>query len=143
MPTHPTDERSTVLLVDDDVAVLETTAALLADDFHVTAEHTSNRALARLGEERVDLLCTDYQLPGLDGLELIQRANALQPGLVSVLVTAYSELLRRDGRRRTGHSLLLIKPYAPPKLLETLKQAEHFARVNRLMAGAQRVSARR
>lgn len=143
MPTSPAPPtQSTVLLVDDEPSVLETTATLISAEFRVMAELSSSAALARLGQTRVDVLCTDYQLPGVDGLELIRRATELHPHLVSVLVTAYGDLLMSDVRKKSEHALVLIKPYAPPKLLETLRQAEHFARVNQLMAGSRAAKTR-
>ncbi len=142
MPNTSPTPQSTVLLVDDEPSVLETAAAIVCDEFRVMAERSSSGALLRLREGRVDVLCADSKLAGMDALELIHRATELHPHLVSVLVTRSGDLLLSDARKKSAHALVLIKPYAPAKLLETLKQAEHFAQVNRLMAGARAVKAR-
>lgn len=84
----------TILTVDDDVLINIGTAATLEELGHRALEvSSSEEALALLsGSEPIDLLMTDFSMPGLNGLELAARARALSPGLPILLVSGYEEL---------------------------------------------------
>ncbi|HEY6817454.1 MAG TPA: ATP-binding protein [Croceibacterium sp.] len=82
-----------ILAVDDDPIVLLNTAAVLADIGHeVIQAHSGPAALAQLAEHPVDLLLTDYAMPGMTGAELVEQAKQAQPGLKAVIVSGYAEL---------------------------------------------------
>ena len=77
-----------LLVVDDEELILSFFAAFLrrrGDDFELAANATE--ALERLERRSFDVLVTDLNMPGMNGIELVARANALQPNLVSILLT--------------------------------------------------------
>jgi CheY-like chemotaxis protein len=80
-----------LLVVDDDPAVLEAVAALLEEHGHeVMRAGDPPTALALLcGAAPVDLLLTDFLLPGLTGAELIDAARRLRPGLPALVLTGH------------------------------------------------------
>jgi PAS domain S-box-containing protein len=86
--------RLSVLVVDDDLLVLENTAAMLEDLGHTVMEARSGEeALALLRRTRtVDLVVTDYAMPGMTGLELADAVAAERPETVLLLSTGYAEL---------------------------------------------------
>jgi PAS domain S-box-containing protein len=82
-----------ILAVDDDPIVLLNTATVLADSGHqVIQAHSGPAALAQLAEHPVDLLITDYAMPGMTGAELVEQALQAQPELKAVIVSGYAEL---------------------------------------------------
>lgn len=82
-----------VLAVDDDPIVLLNTATILEDQGHyVLQAHSATAALAQLGDHPVDLLITDYAMPGMSGAELVTQALQAQPGLKTIVVSGYAEL---------------------------------------------------
>jgi PAS domain S-box-containing protein len=100
-PAQPRDERLEpavsrslrILAVDDDPIVLLNTATVLADIGHeVFQAHSGPSALAQLAEHSVDLLLTDYAMPGMTGAELVTQAQQLQPGLKAIILSGYAEL---------------------------------------------------
>ncbi|WP_270935824.1 response regulator [Falsiroseomonas oryzae] len=86
--------RFRVLLVDDDPLVLASTAAILEDMGHGVVEAESGaRALACLQEgAAVDVVVTDYGMPGMSGTALAEQLRRLRPGLPVIVVTGYGEL---------------------------------------------------
>jgi PAS domain S-box-containing protein len=89
-----TSRRLSVLVVDDDLLVLENTAAMLEDLGHAVVEARSGEdALALLRRTRtVDLAIMDYAMPGMTGLQLADAVAAERPGTVLLLSTGYAEL---------------------------------------------------
>ncbi|HJP69572.1 MAG TPA: response regulator [Sphingomicrobium sp.] len=83
-----------VLVVDDDLLVLENTAAMLEDLGHAVVEARSGEeALALLRRTRtVDLVVTDYVMPGMTGLQLADAVAAERPGTMILLSTGCAEL---------------------------------------------------
>ena len=103
--------RNTILVVDDDPAVLEYASCVLEEcGYVVLAARDGASALVLLGgTDRIDLLFTDLVMPGFDGIELARRAGEEIPGL-KVLFTSGHSTDPASGRR------LLKKPYRPQQL---------------------------
>jgi CheY-like chemotaxis protein len=101
-PARPADERRDepaagrtlrILAVDDDPIVLLNTAAVLADIGHeVIQAHSGPSALVQLAEHPVDLLLTDYAMPGMTGAELVAQARQAHPEIKAIIVSGYAEL---------------------------------------------------
>jgi DNA-binding NtrC family response regulator len=121
-----------VLLVDDEASLLATTAAILSDDFRVVEATGADPALALLAAEEFDILCTDFQMPGKNGIELLREAAIRWPDMCGVLVTGHREYVEREwsiGDR----FLLLIKPYEPEKMIALLQRAAAQANLKKRM----------
>ena len=83
----------TILAVDDDEIVLINTAAMLSDLGHTVLQASSGQqALQVLGQHSVDLLLTDFAMPGMSGGELAKAVQAGWPDLPVLVVSGYAEL---------------------------------------------------
>lgn len=121
-----------LLLVDDERAVLETTAALVSDDYEVVSCSSPIEALERLARDDFDVVCTDYSMPGMTGIEFLRATAQRWPLVAAVLVTGFSEMVA-EKRNPTDSFLLVVKPYEPTRLLDTLERAARLAKVRRGM----------
>jgi signal transduction histidine kinase len=89
----PAQDPLVILAVDDDPLVLENTSAMLAELGHRVLEaHSGAEALRLLHQRPVDLIITDYAMPGMTGEELTQRILATQPELPVLMVSGYASL---------------------------------------------------
>jgi signal transduction histidine kinase len=88
-----------ILVVDDDPLVARGTADLLEDLGHmILIANSGSEALTFLdGAPALDLVVTDHAMPGMTGLELAERLNALRPQLQIILTTGYADAPRLDG----------------------------------------------
>ncbi|WP_046866200.1 response regulator [Microvirga massiliensis] len=95
--THLPQRACTVLLVEDDPLVLMGAAAMLEDLGHTVFEaSTGEAALAVLQENAsVDLVITDYAMPGMTGLELAKRIRSRWPEMPILLVSGHAALAER------------------------------------------------
>jgi DNA-binding response OmpR family regulator len=85
----PDQQPGRILLIDDDPALggYLTRVLRMRGGFDVTHELDSAGALRRLETEQWDLLITDVGLPGMTGLELLERVRQLKPGLPAAVLT--------------------------------------------------------
>jgi DNA-binding response OmpR family regulator len=126
-----------VLLVDDDIRLLESMAAVLSDQFVVRCATSGLQALRLMDRESFHVVCADWQMPGMDGVEFFQEVSLknllLKPCFI--LVTAHaSELLDRvpyDDRKMLG---MLRKPFSPEQLIERVNQFAGVAHMKRSSA---------
>jgi DNA-binding NtrC family response regulator len=129
------NERLTVLVVDDEHLVLITAAAVLSEDFRVLTAKDATAALKQMERNTIDVVCTDFSMPGKNGIQLLREAMARQPHLSGVLVTGHAEYLeKRDEYEVQGLYYLLIKPYEPKRLVEIVQRAAESARLKRVMS---------
>jgi DNA-binding NtrC family response regulator len=119
--------RARVLLVDDDEGILETTAALLEDDYDVVQATSGEQALSLLTTARFSVVCTDYRMQGIDGLTLLAKVREESPGTAGVLVTGIREQVASRVIGNEAVFAVLYKPYTVDKLLSTLNDAARVA----------------
>ncbi|MGI4855339.1 MAG: response regulator [Janthinobacterium lividum] len=117
-----------VLAVDDSVAMRHILEATLNEGGYATTLAKDGRdalakALAAVAEERrFDLILTDQNMPGLNGLELIRALRELSPYVdtpILLLTTEDSEAFK-DAAREAGASGWLLKPLDPGVLTDVL-----------------------
>lgn len=133
--------QSQILIVDDE----ESICSLLMREFNstgLTSEATSDPldALDRLAEQEFDLLITDLQMPGIDGLELLYRAKQLRPECDILMMTAHASVATVREALTHGAVDYLTKPFSIAGELRPLVKrllAEHA-----LEAEIRRTSAR-
>jgi DNA-binding NtrC family response regulator len=82
-----------VLLVDDDQLVTSSLSSFfcLEMDFEPTVFNDAREALNYLAENRPDLIISDFFMPEVDGIQLLQQARKLYPEVPRVLLTGYAD----------------------------------------------------
>lgn len=105
---------ATILVVDDDPLIAMSTTDMLEDLGHTVIQRTSGAAALEVlrGDQRVDLLMTDYAMPGMTGIDLAGVARSLRPHMPILLATGYADL--PEGERIDLPRL--AKPYRQSQL---------------------------
>ncbi len=112
------------LLVDDHALIIDGLSALLAEnpDINIVATATSaNFALSYLEQQDFDLLITDYNMPDMSGLALIQRAKSIQPTLKIVMLSMHDEPHLVREIMTAGVDAYILKKYACQELYLALQ----------------------
>ena len=118
MQTSDTDgQQGRILLVDDDLALGGfLSRALRAGGFEVAHELAADTALARVTVEQWDLLITDIELPGMNGLELLERVRERMPDLPVAVLTGHPTVDYAVSALRGAAAEFLSKPISAPDL---------------------------
>lgn len=114
-------ERTRVLLVDDRRDVLDALDALLVSlGYLADAQTSASAALERAEREAFDLAVVDFDMPEMNGIELIRRLRAIRPGLPVVLLSGATR--PTDGEDvGAGPFRSLLKPVRRQELDEALR----------------------
>ncbi len=116
---------SRVLLVDDDALVSMGAADMLMDLGHSVTEASSGMQALQIleADPRIDLVVTDYAMPGMTGLDLAAKIKQLRPHMPIIIATGYAEL-----PPDAPHDFLrLNKPYSQEELAEMIGLASRNA----------------
>ena len=109
-----------ILVVDDERLVRESVNMLLSfDGHHVDMANDGEAALGKLASEKFDVVITDFEMPRMKGDQLAVAIKARWPELPVILLSAYGEIFKAEGKQLPGVDLILSKPF----LLETLRQS--------------------
>jgi two-component system response regulator HydG len=113
-----------ILVVDDEQPMCEAIAAGLAPrGFEVRWETSAEKALAGLDAAEIDVVLTDLNMRGMDGLALCERVVASRPDLPVVVITAFGSLETAVGAIRAGAYDFITKPVKMDALAVALARA--------------------
>ena len=119
-----------ILYVDDEENSLESLKIALDDTFKIMTATNAEDGLRILREHQDDIgvLMTDQRMPGESGTEFLEKARALQPGIMRILVTAYADISAAIDAVNSGAIYKYVsKPWDVRELEITLKRAlEYF-----------------
>jgi DNA-binding NtrC family response regulator len=118
-----------IIVVDDEPTIVLMCRRVLEAQGHSVHGLTSvPAALAHLEAEDAELLVVDYKMPELDGLDFVQRAWSLRPGLRVVMITAHGtrEVINRASQ--TGVQTVVLKPFTPSELARGVAAAAGIPR---------------
>ena len=113
-----------ILVVEDEkVAALSIRTILAADGHVVEIAEDAEQALVFMLSSQYDLVLTDFQLPGRDGLELAALIKQRFPDMPIILVTAYAEKIGGTMGKVSNVDLVVSKPFSVVELQRALQNA--------------------
>ena len=117
-------QANTILVVDDEESLRFFLAEELAEQgYQMYTAANGNKAIALLQQTPVDLAIIDLQMPGLNGLELMEAIQTLPDSPELIMLTAHATLEISIEAMRRGCSDFLLKPYNIDELLNSVAQA--------------------
>ncbi len=120
-----------ILVVDDDEAILQSCQTILEDaGYVVEVAGGGEPGLGQLRQHSFDLALIDLKMPGMGGLEMLERATTIDPDLVAIIFTAYGTIESAVEAIKKGAFNYLTKPFTAGQLTAAVaKGLEH----NRLL----------
>ena len=113
-----------ILIIDDNKLILKTLKATLSKAGYAIIEAEEGETGLRLvRSEHPDLVITDYQMPGIDGLEVLSEIRKLKTNLPVILLTGFGDIVLTIKSIQLGAFDYLEKPFSPVQLLSTIQLA--------------------
>jgi DNA-binding NtrC family response regulator len=112
-----------ILFVEDDPQVRNVLLGTVEQEYEAVAAGSAEAALELLVREAFDIIVTDIRLPGMSGLDLLQRLPPLRAGIVSLVITGHGTIDLAVEAMKRGATDFLTKPFTPDELLGALQVA--------------------
>jgi two-component system response regulator AtoC len=115
--------RPVILVVDDEPGIRESFRLILGDEYDVLEAGDGAQALKLVRAREVNLVLLDIRLPGMDGIEVLERIKALDEHVGVVLVTAVNAVRIAVGAIKLGAYDYLTKPFDVEEILSVVRRA--------------------
>lgn len=108
-----------ILIIEDDTSTATALQkVLIAEGYAVDVANRGDTGLRRATEEFYHVVLTDLKLPGLDGLQLVERLHAAKPKVPIIMMTAHGTTETAIEATRLGAYEYLVKPFEADALLD-------------------------
>jgi response regulator RpfG family c-di-GMP phosphodiesterase len=116
--------RPILLIVDDEEQILSALKrALRRENYEIVAAETAAAALRILDERPVAAILSDHKMPGISGVQLLEKAAQRRPDAARMLITGWPEEIPQERLQEVGVCALVTKPWDDAKLKSTLRRA--------------------
>jgi len=129
-----------VLVVEDEPAVLDSILAVLSTEVAAVGCSSAEDALATLGRRAFHVVCTDFELPGMNGLKLLARVAELPYPVGSIMLTGSDDYRRGTDAARY---YVLLKPFDPDRLIGLVMQLARLAEMRRSVSALSSIAGER
>lgn len=123
----------TILVVDDERKALARAMRALAEAFpgtRIISEPDAHQALARMCEEKVDVVVSDHQMPGMTGAELLAHARHIAPDAQGVLVAGVADEAAARRALTAANVECALAPPSPADLAATVAKLLKASQAN-------------
>lgn len=127
--------RHSILIVDDERENINLLTNILGEEYALYQAQDASQAMTFLRRNEIHLVLTDQRMPGLSGVELLEKAREVRPDSVRMLITAYPDVNNAIEAINRGHvHRYIAKPFDSAELKVAIQQElEHLdlVRANR------------
>ena len=116
-------EKTKVLVVDDQIGMLETFTDILEDrGFNVVTANDGFAAIEKVKEQSFDLIFMDIKMPGINGVQTFREIKKVNPKITVVMMTAYSVEDLIEEAIEEGAYTVIYKPFDMNKVIQTIEK---------------------
>ena len=117
--------KQTILVVDDEDHIIRTiTKTLILDGHNVLSSQSGEEGLSLLAQNIIDLVISDLEMPGMNGLEFLQKVRIDYPHILTILLTGHGNLeTALQAINEAGVYKFILKPWNTNDLRITVKRA--------------------
>jgi len=113
-----------IMIVDDEKPMLEWLSILLEEQNYVVSCFSNGESAVKAGLISMpDILVTDIKMPGISGFDVLTQLQQKSPGLIGIIMTAFSSVDSAVKAMREGATDYLVKPFEVDQLLISIEKA--------------------
>ena len=113
-----------ILVIDDEAPIRETLKEILEyENYNVTTADDGNKGLLLIQKNEYDVVLCDVKMPGIDGMELLDRAQALRPDLPFIMISGHGNVEMAIDATKKGAYDFITKPPDLNRLLISIRNA--------------------
>jgi len=117
-----------VVVIDDEESICEGCRQTLeAEGFRAAIARDGTEGLKLVEQSHPKVVLVDLKMPGISGMEVLASISEFDPSIVSIVITGYGSIDSAVETMKIGASDFLTKPFAPEKLLESVKRGMELA----------------
>lgn len=102
---------ASILVVDDEPSIREAFNLILSDKYKVIFASTAEAALKQVADNPIDLVFLDVRMPGISGIESLQKLKKIDPSLNIIMVTAVNDMQKASLAIKNGAREYIVKPF--------------------------------
>ena len=126
-------ERPSILVVDDELGPRESLRMILKPSYHVHAVEDGMTALRFLEKNSVDLITLDLKMPGLSGMDVLERIRESDPDVMVIIVTGYGTFRSVVEAIRFNVFDYISKPFSVPEIISVVKRCLDMGNTKRAL----------
>lgn len=131
--------KAKILIVDDETSMREFLSILLErEGYEPVAAESAERALQLIADQKFDLVISDVNMPGLDGIGLLERIKTVAPDTVVMMITAFSTTEQAVEAMKHGAYNYIAKPFKVDEIKLVIRNAvekQQLVRENAFLKG--------
>jgi two-component system sensor histidine kinase/response regulator len=117
------EKKATILVIDDDESMRDScTQILTKDGFLAEIAKDGSSGLEKITETEPDLVLVDLKMPGINGLEVLEKTKEIDPNIIAVVITGYATVESAVEAMKKGAYDFLPKPFTPDELRIIIKR---------------------
>jgi len=116
-------KKASILIVDDERAILQTLKAILESKGYITdTAETGGEAIEKSKSKFFNLALLDIRLPDMEGTKLLTEMKDTHPTMVKIMITGHASMENAVESLNLGADAYLMKPVKPEELLKTIEE---------------------
>ena len=114
---HKTSAQAAILVIDDEESMRDSCCQVLSKNgYRVETAEDGDSGLQKVRQMKPDLVLVDLKMPGMSGMELLEKIEDIDPNIVSVVITGYATIESAvEAMKRNAYDFL-PKPFTPDQL---------------------------
>ena len=133
-----------VVVIDDEESMCEGCRQTLEENgFRTEIACDGSEGLRLLEDIRPNVVLVDLKMPGISGIEVLEKVPGIDPGIVPIVITGYGTIDSAVESMKTGAFDFLTKPFEPEKLLESVSRGVKLSQLRHESAARQESQAQR
>ena len=109
--------KTTILVIDDEKAMRDSCCQVLTKDgYRIETAEDGDSGLQKISQLKPDLVLVDLKMPGVSGMDLLERVAGIDPNIISIVITGYATIESAvEAMKRNAYDFL-AKPFTPDQL---------------------------